>query len=125
MVIANSKPTKKQKPDVWYTSGFQCGRFRLINYIVHKDTTKLFSELPRHCHVCILLIMCSKNINKSYKAKLNCNFYEIPNNERVGSAFTIAITAATINTKASPKYSAMLRCLTGPASAVFLERALP
>ncbi|MGY4383227.1 hypothetical protein ACVWYN_000246 [Pedobacter sp. UYP24] len=83
--------------------GFQCGRFRLINYKVHKDGTKLFSELLRHCQVCIMLIMFNKNINKSYKAKLNCQFYEIPNNERVGSAFTIAMIAATIRTSAKPK----------------------
>ena len=125
MVIANSKPTKKQKPDVWYTSGFQCGRFRLINYIVHKDTTKLFSELARHCQVCILLIMCSKNINKSYKAKLNCKYYETPNNERVGSALTIAKIAAVIKINARPKYRAIFLCLTGPRSVAFLERAFP
>jgi hypothetical protein len=114
-----------QKPDVWSTSGFQCGWFRLINYKVHKDTTKLFSELSRHCQVFVLLIMCNKNINKSYNAKLICKYYEIPNNERVGSAFTIANIAAVININASPKYKAILRCLTGPRSVAFFERAFP
>jgi hypothetical protein len=110
---------------VWSTSGFQCGWFRLTNYKVHKDTTKLFSELPRHCQVFVLLIMYNKNINKSYKAKLNHNYYEMPNNERVGSAFTIAIIAAVININAKPKYKAILRCLTGPKSAAFFDRAFP
>lgn len=31
--------------------------FRLINYNMHKATTKLFLELPRHCHVCRLLLI--------------------------------------------------------------------
>lgn len=83
--------------------GFQCGWFRLINYKVHKAATKLFSESLRHCQVCILLIMCNKNINKSYKAKLNYENYEIPNAVRDGSAFTMAIIAAIIRIRASPK----------------------
>ena len=83
--------------------GFNVVWFRLINYNVHKDTTKPFLESLRHCQVCLLLIICNKIINKSYKAKLNCNIYETPKNERLGSAFVIAMIAAIITISARPK----------------------
>lgn len=52
--------------------------FRLINYNVHRATTILFSEPLRHCQVFILLIMYSKNRNKSNKPKLNRKNYYMP-----------------------------------------------